>query len=94
MVETYAYLAKVYKRLDQPLSAVDHLQQGLSWFTNDTTLLTWLARIFEEIGDSSKSVEFYKLLLKQDSSSVEAIACMGTNYFYNSLPEIALKFYR
>lgn len=47
MVETFAYLSKVYRRLDQPLSSIEHLQQGLKVFPNNPTLLTFLARIYE-----------------------------------------------
>jgi tetratricopeptide repeat protein 8 len=47
MVETYAYLAKVYIRLDQPLSAIDRYRSGLEQFPNDITLLTGLARVYE-----------------------------------------------
>lgn len=62
MIETYgklnfisyyiffkAYIAKVYRRLDQPLSAIEQLQKGISEFPKDTTLLTALARIFEVV---------------------------------------------
>uniref|UniRef100_A0A915DCQ8 Tetratricopeptide repeat protein 8 n=1 Tax=Ditylenchus dipsaci TaxID=166011 RepID=A0A915DCQ8_9BILA len=94
MVETYGYLAKVYRKLDQPLSSIEHLQKGLHQFPNDITLLTSLARIYEDIGDLEQSIVQYKHVLRQDSSNVEGIACMGTNYFYKSHPEIALKFYR
>lgn len=47
LVETYAYLARVYIRLDQPLSAIDHYKNGLDAFKGDVTLLTGLARIYE-----------------------------------------------
>lgn len=93
-VETYAYLGKCYRRLDQPLSSVEHLKQGLEHFPNDPTLMTGLARIYEDIGDTERSVSYYKLLLKQDASNVEGIACLGAHYFYEGRTEIALKFYR
>ena len=41
-----------------------------------------------------RSVHEYKEVLKQDSSNVEAVACIGTYHFYNDQPEIALRFYR
>ncbi|KAL3079588.1 hypothetical protein niasHS_005573 [Heterodera schachtii] len=94
MVETYAYLAKCYRRLDQPLSTVEHLKAGLEHFPGDPTLITWLARIYEDIGDTERSVAYYKLLLKQDANNVEGIACLGAHFFYEGRPEIALKFYR
>ncbi|KAI1712204.1 tetratricopeptide repeat protein 8 [Ditylenchus destructor] len=93
-VETYGYLAKVYRKLDQPLSSIDHLNEGLRQFPDDLTLLTLLARVYEDIGDLDQSITQYKRVLQQDASNVEGIACIGTNYFYRSQPEIALKFYR
>uniref|UniRef100_A0A914CYQ0 Tetratricopeptide repeat protein 8 n=1 Tax=Acrobeloides nanus TaxID=290746 RepID=A0A914CYQ0_9BILA len=94
MVETYAYLAKVYIRLDQPLSAIDRYRSGLEQFPNDITLLTGLARVYEQLGDINTSIDYYKVILKHDASNVEAIACLGTNFFYTDQPEVALKFYR
>ena len=94
MVETYAYLAKVYIRLDQPLTALDHLKNGLQTFPNDVTLLTFGARIHEQLGELDASANYYKQILKQEAANVEAIACMGTNYFYSDQPEVALKYYR
>ncbi|VDN06071.1 unnamed protein product [Thelazia callipaeda] len=94
IIETYAYLAKIYCRIDQPLMAIDQYNFGLQVFRNDITLLTGLARVQEQLGDIEKSVETYKLVLEQDPSNIEAIACIATNYFYNDQPEIALRYYR
>uniref|UniRef100_A0A7E4W893 TPR_REGION domain-containing protein n=1 Tax=Panagrellus redivivus TaxID=6233 RepID=A0A7E4W893_PANRE len=94
MVETYAYLSKVYARLDQPISALDHLNAGLEVFPNDVTLLTFSARIHENLGDLDASVTMYKHVLRQAAGNVEAIACMGTHFFYSDQPEVALKYYR
>jgi tetratricopeptide repeat protein 8 len=70
------------------------LQSGLTHFPNDVTLLTALARIHEEIGDTEKSVSVYKQVLRQDASNVEGIACLGAQFFYDGAPEVAMKFYR
>lgn len=40
------------------------------------------------------SINHYKEVLKQDATNIEAIACIGTNYFYSDQPEIALRYYR
>lgn len=40
------------------------------------------------------ATEYYKDVLKQDNTHVEAIACIGSNHFYTDQPEIALRFYR
>jgi len=47
MVDTYLYLAKVYVRLDQPLTAIEIYKQGLEKFPNELTLIVGQARIYE-----------------------------------------------
>ncbi|CAK5120440.1 unnamed protein product [Meloidogyne enterolobii] len=47
MVETFVLLGKCYRRLDQPLSCVERLRNGLEQFPNEPTLMTNLARIYE-----------------------------------------------
>lgn len=42
----------------------------------------------------ASATEYYKDVLKQDNTHVEAIACIGSNHFYTDQPEIALRFYR
>lgn len=42
----------------------------------------------------SSATEYYRDVLKQDNTHVEAIACIGSNHFYTDQPEIALRFYR
>jgi len=42
----------------------------------------------------SQSVRHYKEVLTQDSSNIEAIACIGMHHFYTDQPEVALRFYR
>lgn len=42
----------------------------------------------------NECMKYYKEVLQSDSTNVEAIACIATNYFYNDQPEVALKFYR
>ncbi|VDN56013.1 unnamed protein product [Dracunculus medinensis] len=94
MVETYAYLAKISKRLDQPFMAIEHYTNGLQTFKNDITLLTGLARVYEQLGDDEKSIDTYKNILRQDPNNIEAIACVAANYFYSDQPEVALRYYR
>lgn len=47
MIDTYLYLGKVYLRLDQPLLAVQKLQEGLAKFPLETCLIQAIARIHE-----------------------------------------------
>uniref|UniRef100_A0A3P8UEM5 Tetratricopeptide repeat domain 8 n=1 Tax=Cynoglossus semilaevis TaxID=244447 RepID=A0A3P8UEM5_CYNSE len=94
VVDTYLYLAKVYQRIDQPVTALNLFKQGLDHFPGEVTLLTGIARIHEEMNNISSATEYYKDVLKQDNTHVEAIACIGSNHFYTDQPEIALRFYR
>lgn len=41
-----------------------------------------------------KSVQIYRLALKEDATNIEAIACIGMHHFYSDQPEVALQFYR
>ncbi|XP_058433745.1 tetratricopeptide repeat protein 8 isoform X1 [Marmota monax] len=47
-----------------------------------------------EMNNGSSAAEYYKEVLKQDNTHMEAIACIGSNHFYSDQPEIALRFYR
>ena len=94
MIDTYLYLGKVYLRLDQPLTAIRKLQEGLEKFPSEPMLFQAIARIYEGLNDLIKSTEFYRQVLKSDNTNIEAIACIAANHFYNDQPEIALKFYR
>ncbi|XP_061853884.1 tetratricopeptide repeat protein 8 isoform X1 [Colius striatus] len=94
MVDTILYLAKVYLRLDQPVTALNVFKQGLDRFPGEVALICGIARIYEEMNDISSAAEYYKDVLKQDNTHVEAIACIGSNHFYSDQPEIALRFYR
>ncbi|MGH0185383.1 UNVERIFIED_CONTAM: hypothetical protein FKN15_018063 [Acipenser sinensis] len=57
-------------------------------------MLNGIARIYEEMNDNISATEYYKEVLKQDNTHIEAIACIGSNHFYTDQPEIALRFYR
>lgn len=48
----------------------------------------------QEMNNITSASEYYKEVLKQDNTHVEAIACIGSNHFYTDQPEIALRFYR
>uniref|UniRef100_A0A2I3N488 Tetratricopeptide repeat domain 8 n=1 Tax=Papio anubis TaxID=9555 RepID=A0A2I3N488_PAPAN len=85
---------QVYVSLDQPVTALNLFKQGLDKFPGEVTLLCGIARIYEEMNNMSSAAEYYKEVLKQDNTHVEAIACIGSNHFYSDQPEIALRFYR
>jgi hypothetical protein len=44
VVETFLRLARVYVRLDQPLSALDVCKRGIEYFPGEVTLTTEMAR--------------------------------------------------
>ncbi|XP_054056268.1 tetratricopeptide repeat protein 8 isoform X2 [Rissa tridactyla] len=84
----------VYLRLDQPVTALNLFKQGLDRFPGEVALICGIARIYEEMNNISSAAEYYKDVLKQDNTHVEAIACIGSNHFYSDQPELALRFYR
>jgi len=94
IVDIYLYLAKVYVKLDQPLTAIETFLKGLKRFPDETSLLTGIARIYEGMNDMSNAVKYYKEVLKSDNTHVEAVSCIATNHFYSDQPEVALKFFR
>ncbi|XP_067931248.1 tetratricopeptide repeat protein 8-like [Watersipora subatra] len=94
MIDSYLLLAKCNVKLDQPITALDTYKKGLEKFPEDVSLLTGIARIYEMLNNMTESSVHYKLVLRSDNMNVEAIACIGSNYFYSDQPEIALKFYR
>ncbi|XP_021929150.1 tetratricopeptide repeat protein 8-like [Zootermopsis nevadensis] len=93
-VEIFLRLARVYIRLDQPLSALDACKTGLEYFQGEVTLTTEMARLFEGLNNIPTSIKYYRDILKEDSTHVEAIACIGMQHFYTDQPEISLRFYR
>lgn len=42
----------------------------------------------------SASGNFYRLVIQQDATNVEAIACIAVQHFYADQPEIALNLYK
>nr|CAD7455464.1 unnamed protein product [Timema tahoe] len=93
-VETFLRLVRVYIRLDQPLSALDVCKTGLDHFPAEVTLTTEIARLFEGLNNIPMSVKYYREILQEDSTHVEAIACIGMQHFYTDQPEVAMRFYR
>ncbi|VDP13673.1 unnamed protein product [Onchocerca flexuosa] len=73
MAETYAYLAKTYCRIDQPLMAIDHYNSGLQFFRNDITLLIGLARVHESSGDVKMASRCFQLAMAADPNHAESV---------------------
>lgn len=94
MLDTFHYLAKVYRKLDQPLMSLQIINDGLQVFKNESTLLLSQARLYSDLNNSNEALSSYKRVLHEDNMCVEAIACVATHHFYTDQPETALKFYR
>lgn len=56
--------------------------------------MTSLILLFQQLGELTKSIDYYKEILVQEANNVEAIACVGNHFFYSDQPELAVKFYR
>ncbi|EFA10327.1 tetratricopeptide repeat protein 8 [Tribolium castaneum] len=93
-VESFIRLTRIYLRLDQPLSAVEICKAGLEIFPNDVSIMTELARLYENLNETAPSVKFYRSVVIEDAMNTEAIACIGMYHFYNNQPEMALRYYR
>ena len=89
-------LSKVQLRLDQPLTAIDLFTSALTntKLAADTSVLTALARVWDQVGNQQKSMDTYHQVLSMDASHVESIAQMATTHFYSDQPEVALRYYR
>ena len=94
MIVTMLELAKVYFKLDQPLTALEMFQKGVEKNATDHHLLLSIARTHDQLSDPDTAVKFYKKVLDIDSSNIEAIACIASNHFYDDHPEIALRLFR
>ncbi|XP_075007434.1 tetratricopeptide repeat protein 8 isoform X2 [Calonectris borealis] len=83
-------IGKCYYRLGLYREAEKQFKSALKQQDMVDTVL-YLAK---EMNNISSAAEYYKDVLKQDNTHVEAIACIGSNHFYSDQPEIALRFYR
>ncbi|XKL66802.1 hypothetical protein PGB90_010222 [Kerria lacca] len=93
-IQLYLRLARVYIRLDQPITAFDLFTDALKHFPNEVTIMTEMARIFEGLNNLPMSVKYYKEILQEDATNMEAIACIGVHHFYSDQPDIGLRFYQ
>ncbi|KAG2493544.1 hypothetical protein HYH03_008358 [Edaphochlamys debaryana] len=94
MISVVLELCKIYLRMDQPNTALEHYTSALSAHPGDSSLLLGVARVYDALGDADRGVSFYKNVLFHDASNVEAIACLAAHHFYTDQPEIALRYYR
>ncbi|KAF6718696.1 Tetratricopeptide repeat protein 8 [Oryzias melastigma] len=83
-------LGKCYYRLGLYREAEKQFRSAL----NQQEIVDTYLYLAKELNNISSATEYYKDVLKQDNTHVEAIACIGSNHFYTDQPEIALRFYR
>lgn len=95
---TYPYvslqLSHVYTKMDQPNKALECLSKAASDNPGEVYFKVYQARIQEMLSNFDISIALYKEVLLLDNCNFEAIACIGSNHFYNDMPEISLKFYK
>ncbi len=95
---TYPYiplqLCHVYTKMDQPAKAIEILTKAAKDNPGEVYFKVYQARICELLSQYEQSIALYKEVLLLDNCNFEAIACIGSNHFYNDMPEIALKFYK
>ena len=94
MVSTQIELVKVAIKQDQPIRAVELLQNGMKIHMYDPQLQMGVARVHDMLNDSRKAFLLYKSVLTFENNSVEAIASIASYHFYTDQPEVALRFYK
>jgi len=87
-------LSKVYVRLDQPNTALEHLERALTKNPGDTHLQLAMGRIHDGMNDMDKGVDIYRQVLQSDACNIESMACLAAHFFYADQPEISLRFFR
>lgn len=79
--------------MDQPLKALEVLSKAEEENENDENFSLYKARIYEMISEYDKSIGLYKTIMIKNTCNFEALACIGSNYFYSDHPEVGLKYY-
>ena len=94
MVVTYLELVKVYIRLDSPQTALTLLEEAQLHHMSEPRIILGVARLHEEMNNTSEAASYFRQVLALDASNVEAISCLAASHFYNSEPEVSLRYYR
>lgn len=92
--ELYLMKGKLFKRLDQPLRAIDIYKEAASRFPHETFFDIAVGRVYEEMADMRASGSVYMGVLKRDPLCIEALSCVAANCFYEDAVEFALRYYR
>ncbi|KAK2964954.1 putative trp protein for ciliary function [Blattamonas nauphoetae] len=94
MLLTYLELGKIYLRLDDPRAALDAYSGGTEVCRGNVHLLCAMARVHDMMDETKEAERLYREVLRLDASNVEALACLGTYYFYAGQCELALRFFK
>lgn len=93
-IDTALLLARVYVKIDQPLAAIDILENSLKQFPGEVSLMTHQARILELMGNLQTSVRMHRHIAQLEPINAEALSCIAVHHFYGNQPEMALLYYR
>lgn len=93
-IDTALLLARVYVKIDQPLAAIDILENALKKFPGEVSLMTHQARILELMDNLQTSVRMHRHIAQLEPINSEALACIAVHHFYGNQPETSLLYYR
>lgn len=93
-IDTALLLARVYVKIDQPLAAIDILENSLKQFPGEVSLMTHQARILELMDNLQTSVRMHRHIAQLEPINSEALACIAVHHFYGNQPETSLLYYR
>ncbi|CAD8112584.1 unnamed protein product [Paramecium sonneborni] len=94
MIKTQLQLAKVYLRIDQPITAIELYKKNSERFPHEISYLIGIARVYDQLNQPEKALPFYQNTLIKDNCNIEAVASLGAQHFYLDQPETALQFYK
>ncbi|KAF5405464.1 tetratricopeptide repeat protein 8 [Paragonimus heterotremus] len=93
-VEAHLLSGLIAIRMTQPIGALRIYENALKEFPDNCDLLLNAAHIQEDMGETVKALMLYKEVVNLDNTNIEALASIGTYFFYEDQPEVSLKFYR
>ncbi|KAF6778518.1 hypothetical protein AHF37_01894 [Paragonimus kellicotti] len=93
-VEAHLLRGLIAIRMNQPVGALRIYENALKEFPDNCDLLLNAAHIQEDIGETVRALTLYKEVVNVDNTNIEALASIGTYFFYEDQPEVSLKFYR
>ncbi|KAF8565752.1 hypothetical protein P879_09134 [Paragonimus westermani] len=93
-VEAYLLRGLIAIRMNQPVGALRTYEKALKEFPDNCDLLLNAAHIQEDMGEAVRALVLYKKVVNLDNTNIEALASIGSYFFYEDQPEVSMKFYR